>query len=312
MTVPSLEALAPVPAAPGTDCQAEVNAIMRQAGTSFAGGMALLPKRRREAMWALYAFARVIDDIADGPDASLAGVPDWPLAEKHRLLEAWRGEIGALYAGRPVSAVGQALARPVADYDLPQAEFLALIEGMQMDADGPILAPSMAELRRYTRRVAGAVGLLSMRIFGAWRGEVSERFALALGDAFQLTNILRDIETDAALGRLYMPREVLERHGLPLEPAAAARHPSLPLAAREIGALARAEFATALSLVSAHSRLRIAPALAMMGVYAAYLVRMEAVGFRHGGPVRLSGREKALKGLAAVFQPGAALPQSGA
>ncbi|GMG81275.1 hypothetical protein LNKW23_04880 [Paralimibaculum aggregatum] len=299
-----IEALAPSPIEPGTDPAAIAAAITAGARTSFAQGMRILPRPRREAMWALYAFARVIDDIAD---------EDWPLAEKHRLLDDWRCEIGALYEGRPVSAIGHALAGPVARHELPEAEFLALIEGMQMDADGPVIAPSMAELRRYTRRVAGAVGMLSMRIFGAWRGEVSERFALALADAFQLTNILRDIEDDAAMGRLYLPAELLAAHGVPADPKAAAVHPRLPEVAQEIGRLARAEFAAARSLVGAHSRLRLAPALLMMGVYSGYLARMEAAGFRRGTRVRLSGREKAWRGLLCVLAPGgAARPAAGA
>ena len=179
-----LDALAPLPAPKGTNPQRVVDAITAQAQTSFATGMRVLAKPRRDAMRAVYAFARVIDDIAD---------EDWPLAEKHRLLDDWCAEIGRLYDGKPVSAIGQALALPVARYKLPRAEFLMLIEGMEMDADGPIVAPPMTRLRAYTRRVAGAVGVLSMRIFGAWIGSQSERAALALGDAFQLTNILRDV-----------------------------------------------------------------------------------------------------------------------
>jgi phytoene synthase len=300
--VSGIEALAPCPAPPGADPAAVAAGITAGARTSFAQGMRILPRPRREGMWALYAFARVIDDIADGPEEGA----DWPGAEKRRLLDAWRAEIAALYAGRPVSTIGLALAGPVERYALPEEEFLALIEGMQMDADGPVVAPPMEALRLYTRRVAGAVGLLSMRIFGAWRGEVSERFALALGDAFQLTNILRDVEADAAMGRLYLPAEVLDRHGIPHEPAAAARHPALPAACAEIGGVARAEFAAARALVPAHSRARIAPALLMMGVYAAYLARMEAAGFRRGARVRLSGPEKLWRGLACLVAPGAA------
>jgi phytoene synthase len=292
-----IEALAPLPPPPGTDPRAVVAGITARARTSFAHGMGILPRPRREGMWALYAFSRVIDDIAD---------EDWPLADKHRLLDAWRGEIAALYEGRPASAVGLALAGPVRRWDLPKAEFLALIEGMQMDADGPLVAPPMATLRRYTRRVAGAVGLLSMRIFGAWRGEVSERFALALGDALQLTNILRDVEEDARLGRLYLPREVLERHGVPPDPARVPGHPALPAACAEIGRLARAEFETARGLVSAHSRRALAPALLMMGVYAGYLARMEEAGFRRDAPLALSGRQKLWHGLMCLLRPGAA------
>jgi len=295
--VSGIDALAPAPPPPGVDPRQVVAGITARARTSFAHGMRILPRPRREGMWALYAFSRVIDDIAD---------EDWPLAEKHRLLDAWRGEIAALYAGRPVSAVGQALAGPVRRWDLPRAEFLALVDGMQMDADGPLVAPCRETLGRYTRRVAGTVGLLSMRIFGAWRGEVSARFALALADAFQLTNILRDVEEDAGLGRLYLPREVLEAHGVPADPARVPGHPALPAACAEIGRTARAEFETARGLIGAHSRRSLAPALLMMGVYAGYLARMEAAGFRRDAPVRLSGREKLWRGLMCLANPHAA------
>ena len=301
----ALDALAPRPAPAGTDPQRVADAITAEARTSFATGMRVLAKPRREAMRAVYAFARVIDDIAD---------EDWPLAEKHRLLGEWRGEIGRLYEGRPASAIGQALAGPVARYGLPQDEFLALIEGMEMDADGPIVAPPMEVLRAYTRRVAGAVGVLSMRVFGAWIGPQSERAALALGDAFQLTNILRDVEEDAAIGRLYLPREALEQTGVPVDdfagdPVAAARHPELWRACAEVGRLARADFTTARVAMAGHSRTALAPALLMTGVYEGYLGQMEARGFRRGGgPVRLSKPAKLWRGLVALAGPIAPRP----
>jgi len=289
--------LAPRPAPPSIDPAAEAAAIVRRSGTSFGPGMAILSRPRRAGMWALYAFARVVDDVADGP---------WPTAEKHALLDAWGAEIAATHAGRPVSAIGRALADPVVRFDLPEAEFHALIAGMRMDADGPIVAPEMARLRHYTRRVAGAVGLISMRIFGAWRGAVSEEFALALGDALQLTNILRDVEEDARMGRLYLPAEALARAGVPPDPAAAPAHPDLPAAAGEIGALAARDFARARALVRAHDRRALAPALMMMGVYAGYLRIMRARGFRHGAQVRLSRAAKLWHGLACVAAPGGA------
>ncbi len=291
-----LEALAPRPAPAGTSPQRVADAITSQARTSFATGMRVLPKPRRDAMRAIYAFARVIDDIAD---------EDWPLAEKHRLLDDWCAEIGRLYDGRPVSAIGQALALPVMRYKLPREEFLLLIEGMEMDADGPIVAPPMTRLRAYTRRVAGAVGMLSMRVFGAWIGPQSERAALALGDAFQLTNILRDVEEDAAIGRLYLPREALEAAGVPTgDPAAAARHPELWRARAEVGRLARADFSAARAAMAEHSRMALAPALLMTGVYEGYLAGMEARGFqRVGGPVRLSKATKLWRGLVCLAGP---------
>ncbi|MEM7239067.1 MAG: squalene/phytoene synthase family protein [Pseudomonadota bacterium] len=291
---PGLEALAPQPPLAGTDPKAVAREIVARSGTSFGPGMKILQRPRREGMWALYAFSRVIDDIAD---------EDWPLDDKHRLLDDWREEIARVYQGVPLSAVGQALVDPVSAFDLPRGEFLALIDGMQMDADGPVVAPPMAELRLYTRRVAGAVGLLSMRIFGAWVGDPSDRFARALGDAFQLTNILRDVEEDARLGRLYLPRETLERAGVPLVPAMIAGHSALPEAAGEIGQLARQEFANARREIPAHSRRALMPALMMMGVYESYLGQMAAAEFRRDARVRLTKLDKVWRGVRAVCWP---------
>lgn len=300
-----LDALAPLPPPAGTDPKAVARAITERSRTSFGPAMRLLPRARREGMWALYAFCRILDDIAD---------EDWPLPEKRRLLEGWRAEIGRVFQGDPRSAVGRALAEPVRVFGPPRREFLALIDGMRMDADGPIVAPDMETLRLYARRVAGAVGAISMRIFGAWRGPESERFALALGEALQLVNILRDIGEDARLGRLYLPRETLARHGLPVRPRESGTegialeeivlHPALPAAAAEIGGLARAGFARARAEIPAHSRRALAPALMMMGVYEGVLDRMEAAGFRPGAATPLTRKQKVWRGLRAVLRPG--------
>ncbi len=294
MTAPP-DGLAPAPAPPGADPQRVADAITAEARTSFAAGMRVLSRPRRDAMRAIYAFARIIDDIADGP---------WPAAEKRRLLAEWRDEIGRAHAGRPVSAVGRALAGPMARYDLPVSEFLLLIEGMETDADGPLVAPPLERLRAYTRRVAGSIGALSVRVFGARLGPQSDAAALHLGDAFQLTNILRDVEEDAALGRLYLPREALDRAGVPPDPEAAARHPGLWRARAEVGRLARADFAAARRGFAGHGRRTLAPALMMTGVYEGYLAAMEARGFHPGnGPVTLSPARKLWLGLRCLAGP---------
>ena len=291
-----IEELAPLPAPTGVDPQQIVDAITARAQTSFDTGMRLLNKPRRDAMRAIYAFARVVDDIAD---------KDWPLSEKRRLLNDWRDEIGHIYAGHPISAIGQALAGPVGRYELPREEFMLLVDGMEMDINGPIVAPTMTELRAYTRRVAGAVGILSMRVFGAWMGAHSERAALALGDAFQLTNILRDIEEDAVAGRLYLPREFLDAAGIPTnDPSGSARHPELWRACAEVGRLARMDFTCARASMAGHNRMALAPALMMTGVYEGYLGQMEARGFRRdGGQIAMSKGAKLWRGLICLASP---------
>jgi phytoene synthase len=287
------------PGRTGTDDPLKrVSDITKASGTSFAAGMNILSKPRREAMHAVYAFCRLVDDIADGP---------FPRAEKHRGLDMWRAEIEALYAGAPQSAVGQALSAPTASYDLPKAEFLGMIDGMAMDADGPIRAPSQEKLSLYTRRVAGTVGILSIRIFGAWRGEVSDRFALALGDAFQLTNILRDVEEDASIGRLYLPCELLRAHGLSgRAPSEVAASPELPAIRRSLAKEAASHYDAARGLAREHDRASLRPALMMMGAYEAYLRRMQRLDFRLDPAKPLLNRwQKLGHGLRyAAFGPG--------
>ena len=144
-------------------------------------------------MYAIYAFAREVDDIAD----------EGGTYEQRMLgLKAWRGEIDRVFDGTPETPVGVALVPAVRRFDLDREEFIMLIEGMEMDVEGPLVAPSHDRLMAYCRRVAGAVGLLSMPVFGAGRGEIEDRFALALANALQLTNILRDVDEDAEMGRV--------------------------------------------------------------------------------------------------------------
>ena len=294
----SVASLAPLPHQGSTDPQDAVSALTAAAKSSFTLGMTLLARPRREAMHAVYAFCRVVDDIADGdPPADTL-----TRAEKRALLDDWRAEIERLYAGAPVSTIGRALAGPVERYRLPKQEFLLMIEGMEIDADGPVVAPTRAALHHYTRRVAGSVGQLSMLIFGAEPGPETERMALTLADAIQITNILRDVEEDASIGRVYLPREMLEDAGIPCEPEAVARHPALPTVCKRLGAEAAEDYARAATLIRRYSRLKAAPALAMMGVYRRYLELMAAQDFRRNPAPSLSSGQKLRAGLLTVVK----------
>jgi len=257
---------------PATDAAsdaAQIRHIVAASGSSFRLGMRVLPAHRRAAINAVYAFCRIVDDIADG-DA-----PEAPDAMARQAeIRRWEEEIVRAYDGCPRSAVGAELARAVDRFDLPMGEFLLVLDGMRMDVRG-IVAPSSEFLAAYIRRVAGAVGILSMHCFGAWRGAVSERFALRLATGLQLTNILRDVQADARLGRLYLPRDVLAAAGVPMVPHLASDHARLPKARALLGVRARAAFAEAALDVSSHSRARILPALMMMGPYEGLLARME-------------------------------------
>jgi squalene synthase HpnD len=265
---------------PGEEAaRAHVRAVVAASHTSFLAGMRLLPPPRREAMYAVYAFCREVDDIADEPGA---------LDDKRRALEAWRREIKALYAGHPHFPTAVALAGPVERYGLAKADFLAVIEGMEMDAAEAMRAPPMVELTRYCDRVAAAVGRLSVKAFGATEPE-AEQVAQHLGQALQLTNILRDLDEDAARGRLYLPAELLDKHGIAArDPAAVLAHPKLGAVCEEIADLAEAHYAKARAALAHCDRKPMKPAIVMMEVYHRILHALRRRGWaRHAEPVRV-------------------------
>ncbi|HUC17303.1 MAG TPA: presqualene diphosphate synthase HpnD [Acetobacteraceae bacterium] len=275
-----------------------VASIVREAGTSFYRGMRVLPKERRTAMYALYAFCRIVDDIADddaetGPDA---------MAAKRAALDGWRARIEALYRGTsdgnggaegPMEApVIRVLALATLRYGLRREDFLAIIDGMQMDAETPIVAPDLATLDLYCDRVAAAVGRLSVRIFGD-SSPAADRVANALGRALQLTNILRDLVEDAGRGRLYLPREWLEAARVPPDPAAALRAPGLPLVCARTAALAHSHFERAAEAMRACDAKAMRPARLMKETYAAILARLERRGWKRiDQPVSVPGWQK--------------------
>jgi phytoene synthase len=262
----------------------EAREVVARSGTSFHLGMRVLPKARREAMYTIYAFCRAVDDIADEPGAR---------ADKLAALDAWRGEIENLYQGRPSWPIARALAGPRTEYDLPKVEFLALIDGMEMDAREAIQAPGWDDYRLYCRRVAGAVGMLSVRVFGE-TGPAADELAVTLGEALQTTNILRDLAEDAERGRIYLPRELLDAHGLSAEdPAALLAAPGLAPACAELAEHARTLFGRARELIAASDRRRIRPALLMLEIYERLFKRLEARGWdRPLVPVKVPRIEK--------------------
>ena len=232
------------------------------AGTSFYWAMRLLPKHRRNGMYAVYAFCREVDDIADG---------ERPVEHKIAALAAWREEIDALYAGHPRHLVAQALSEPAVRYDLRRRDFLAIIDGMEMDAREDIRAPDLATLDLYCARVASAVGHLSVHVFGD-PSDAAHAVAESLGRALQLTNILRDLDEDAGRGRLYLPREVLDRHGIRgTDPKAVLRHPALPAVCREVAAIAEEHFQSSMRAMECCSRRAMRPAAVMAAIYHATL-----------------------------------------
>jgi len=235
--------------------------------------MQILPARQREAMFAIYAFCRAVDDVADGAA---------PAPDKRAALERWRNDVDACYAG-VVAPRLRPLAPQIAAYALARPDFHAVIDGMLMDAqDSPICAPPADLLDLYCDRVAGAVGRLSVRVFGM---PPDDGMILAhhLGRALQLTNILRDIDEDAAIGRAYLPYELLDAAGV--EPYACshadaiAAHPALPLACDRLAAQAQHHYAKADAVLRRNSRPCTRAPRLMGAVYQALLARLAARGW---------------------------------
>jgi len=175
-----------------------------------------------------------VDDIADDTSS-----PE----QKKAALADWHAEIDALYAGRPRNLVACALRDPVTRYRLRREDFHTVIDGMEMDAAQDIRVPDLATLDLYCARVASAVGHLSVHIFGD-PSAAAHGVADSLGRALQLTNILRDLDEDAERGRLYLPRELLDRHGIRGSvPSEVLRHPALPSVCRDLAGIAERHFA---------------------------------------------------------------------
>ena len=258
------------PASPPPANSASASTEQQASGSSFYAAMRLLPPAERAAMFAIYAFCRMVDDIADEPG---------PTIEERRVeLNRWRADLAALYAGAPPPRI-QFLAEHVARFGLQQADFLAIVDGMEMDVDGPIIAPSFDQLDLYCDRVASAVGRLSVHIFGMPRAEGLE-LAFNLGRALQLTNILRDLDEDAEMGRLYLPAEALVAAGIESrDPLAVVNDRRIDRACRWVSAKAHEHYAKADAVLKARPSGRIRSPRLMRQVYSEILSKMEAEGW---------------------------------
>ena len=174
-----------------------------QSGSSFYYSFLFLEPLRRQAITALYAFCREVDDVVDEcPDASLS----------RAQLDWWRGEVQAMFKGHPSHPVTKALTTSLKSFSLPQEQLLEIIDGMEMDLDNTRYADFKA-LHLYCYRVASVVGLLAAEIFG-YKDRQTLKYAHDLGLAFQLTNIIRDVGEDARRGRIYLPQDELARFGV--------------------------------------------------------------------------------------------------
>jgi phytoene synthase len=231
--------------------------------------MRILPQGQRDAMYEIYNFCRCVDDIADSSG---------PRPQRLQQLNEWRAQVSALYQGKQGPLVA-GLARPVRDFNLAQEDFLAVIDGMEMDAVEDIRAPGLATLDLYCDRVASAVGRLSVRVFGL-EHEAGIGLAHHLGRALQLTNILRDLDEDAGVGRLYLPREWLDEAGIKAsDPVTTLRSPALAKVCDRLADRARGHFAESDAIMARSPRHAVKAPRIMGAVYRSILEGMVARGW---------------------------------
>ena len=242
--------------------------------SNFFLGFLLLPKAKRQALSAAYAYCRLIDDIVDSDNT--------PKAEARKSLDFWREEIERLYSGRAAHPIARALEKPVADYRIPKDAFLEMLRGCSMDLDQSRYE-TISDLESYMHGVASSVGIMCVHIFG-WKHTPPERmreFATTFGYAFQLTNIIRDVGADLELGRIYLPQADLRAAGYSAEQLTHREHGAAfdALMAAEYKR-AKDYYAQARELVDARDLPALLPAEIMAHVYEGLLDEIKDEKFR--------------------------------
>ena len=247
--------------------------------SSFYIAMRIMPKSQRQAMFEIYHFCRAVDDIADE-----AGAP----GDKLRKLEEWRAQINAIYQGIPAQHL-QTLSEMIKQFSLKESDFLAVIDGMEMDVNGPIFAPDFETLNLYCDRVACAAGRLSAQVFSL-PYEDGLQLAYHLGNALQLTNILRDIDEDAEIGRLYLPKELLNKANIQTSSLKEILHnPELPEVCNTLIVNAKNHFIEADKIMQRYNRYQTRTPRIMSEAYNVIHTKLAERGFSYPrAPIRLS------------------------
>ena len=253
---------------PGQADRRFVARVTRASGTNFYYAFLFLPRPQREAIHAVYAFCREVDDSVDAsPDSG----------EAARRLAFWRSELAACYGGSPTHPITRSLAGHLGSYAIRRCDLEAIVEGVEMDVT-PRPFANFDELGRYCHRVASAVGLVCIEIFG-YRDPAARDYAVALGMAFQMTNILRDIRQDAERGRIYLPVDEMERFGCrPRDLLADRPTPAFSALMRFEIARARELFAQARAVFPRGDRRALFAAEIMGAIYKTILDRIESRG----------------------------------
>lgn len=243
-------------------------------GSNFFLGFLLLPKAKREALSAIYAYCRLIDDIVDSGHLEKD--------EARRMLDFWRDEIGRLYAGAPTHSVSAALQKPLSIFSLPQEPFLEMIRGCEMDL-APAPYETFEQLESYMKGVACSVGRLSVQIFGYQHtsGEKIRQFADLFGCALQMTNIIRDVGADLEMGRVYLPASEMRQAGYSLEALRLRDHnPAFDRLMEGLYNRTRSYYQRGRNALDFRDRPAMLPAEIMAHVYEGVLEEMRRTGFR--------------------------------
>jgi len=262
-------------------------AITRKSASNLALAFVMLPRPRRDAMSALYAFCRKVDDVADEDSA--------PVDVRRQQLAAWRADIRRACDNQPPQfPVNRELQPVIQNFSLRFELFDDLIKGCEMDLDTHRYG-HFDQLDLYCYRVASVVGLLSIEIFG-YRNPATRDYAVYLGKALQLTNILRDVKTDAARGRIYLPLDELNRFGVAPDDILQAKYSDRFYALAEaMAARARDFYRRARQTLPAEDRRSMVAAELMGSVYWQLLLKLERQRFDvfNGQPIRLGKGYKA-------------------
>lgn len=232
----------------------------------------MLPKAKREAMYTIYAFCRHIDDIVDG---------DAEMSEKQELIKAWREELDNIYDKKvPATEIGRRIYKNCMRFKLPKEEFMRLIDSISMDVPHPLQAPSLDQFMKYCRGVAGVPGSLSLRIFGCKDEQIIEDLSTTLGNALQITNVLRDVKEDALSNRLYIPKEFLQKAEISShDPKAVIVDKNLSVAREELAKLAAHDFIKAQELIKKLDKKTARPVKMIASIYKKYFDIMQNRGW---------------------------------
>lgn len=255
----------------------------------------MLPKAKREAMYTIYAFCRHIDDIVDG---------DSDMKEKQELIKAWREELDNIYDKKvPATEIGRRIYKNCMRFKLPKEEFMKLIDSISMDIPQPVQAPSLPQFFDYCRGVAGVPGNLSLRIFDCQDEHMINDLATTLGNALQITNILRDVKEDAMSNRLYIPKEFLQKANIDShDPRSVVVNKNLSIAREELAKLAESDFQKADFLIQKLDKKTARPVKMIAAIYRKYFDIMQNRGWEVISPKpQLSKMKKLTLALRAYF-----------